>query len=177
MDINFFFIAAQVVGVIEFVFNVIGNLKMTTKKILIYNSICSALAILQYCLLGAWAGIACCAAVIIRNIIFSRYKKKIPVSILLLFIAVAIALNIPTIHNVFDALLLANIVAYSIALWTKNVLAIKVVGLATCFTCAAYNYVNGAFAAILSNAVIAIVYIRCIYDLKMKTISKFKQKR
>ena len=175
MSAETLFVLAQIVGVVEFLFNVIGNAKLTPKKILFYNSVCSALAILEYCLLGAWTGIACCVAVILRNVIFSRYKKKIPLYVLLIFIVVAVALNIPTIHNVFDALLMLNIVAYATALWTKNVMAIKVVSLITEIPCIMYNFVNQAYVVILSNLVIGFVLIRSIYQLKKKPQKKTKK--
>ena len=166
------FILAQIVSAVEFLFNIIGNAKLKTNKILLYNGICSALSIIEYCLLGAWTGIACCIAVIIRNIVFSRYEKKIPLYILLIFIAAALILNIPTIHNVFDALLTLNIIVYATALWTRNVKAIKVVGLITEIPCIIYNFANQAYVGVLKNIILSAVQIRCIYQLNKKKHNK-----
>ncbi|MCR4581851.1 MAG: YgjV family protein [Bacilli bacterium] len=50
-------IIANILGGIIFILNIIGNAKLTTKKVFIYNALCNGLSVIQYLLLGAWTGI------------------------------------------------------------------------------------------------------------------------
>ena len=168
MEFNTFFIIAQILGALVFILNIIGNTKLTTKKVYAYNTICNGLSIAQYSLLGAWSGALCCLIALIRNFVFAKYKKKVPLYVLLIYIAVVILLNYKLIHNALDLIPVINIIIYAIALWTKDIMNIKVIGVFTCIIGIIYDYTNRAYVTVLNEIIDGIVGIRCISILNKK---------
>lgn len=166
------FVIAQILGFIIFILNIIGQSKLTARKVIRYNTFTSVLAVLEYGLLGAWSGLACCVVSIARNLAFNHYKNKVPLYILLLYIVAVIAINFPFIHNVVDVFPVFNIIIYAIALWTKNIMAIKIVGLCTAIPGTIYNLTYKAYVAILNEVVLCTVRFIAIYQIKKQKAAK-----
>lgn len=162
------FIIAQIIGALVFVIKIVGYTKITTRQVYIYNGVCNALAAIQYTLLGALTGALCCLIALLRNIVFSRFKNKIPVYILLIYIGLVIVLNITLINGALDILPMINIILYAYGLWTKDIMTIKIMGLFTCFTGAIYDYNSRAYVTVLNEIIDGIIAVRCIYILKKK---------
>ena len=99
---NILFIIAQVIGVVSFVLNILTFSKDTTNKVLLFNGLGNFLGVVQYLLLGAYTGALCCTIAVIRNIIFSRFKKDIPIIYLIIYIVLVLVLNVPLVHHVVD---------------------------------------------------------------------------
>ena len=176
MKVNTFFIIAQILGALVFILNIVGHAKLTTKKVYLYNSICNALSIAQYSLLGAWSGALCCLIALIRNFVFGKYKNKVPLYILLIYISVVILLNFKLIHNVLDLIPVINIIIYAIALWTKDIMNIKIIGVFTCIIGIIYDYTNRAYVTVLNEIIDGIVGIRCISILNKKKKRRGRRK-
>ena len=164
---------AQILGVVIITIDVIGMTKLTTGKVYLFNGISNGLAVIQYLVLGAWTGALCCLIAVLRNIVFSRHKNKVPLYILIIYIVIAVALNITFIHSWIDIIPIINIVIYAIALWTKNIMNIKVVGLATCVDGVVYDYSKQAYVTVIKEVLDGVIAIRCIYLL----IKENKKKR
>ena len=162
------FILAQIVGSMAVSLQIIGSSKPTTKEVYFYNGTCNLLFTIQYCLLGAWAGALCCLIATLRNIIFYRYKKRIPVYVLMSYLVIAILLNYSVIHSFIDVLPLVNIVVYSIALWTKDIMYIKIVGLITIIGGTIYDFTTKAFVSLLSQLIDGTVGIISLHKLRKK---------
>ena len=180
MKINAVFITVQALGALVFILNIIGNTKLTTKKVYAYNAICNGLSVIQYSLLGSWTGALCCVIAVARNIVFSKFKKDVPVIVLLIYIALVILLNYRLVHNPLDIVPIVNIIIYAIALWTKKIMNIKVIGVFTCIDGVVYDFINGAYVTVLNEIIDGIVGVRCIYILnkekKKKTRKRTKKK-
>lgn len=177
MKINIIFVTVQILGALVFLLNIIGNTKLTTKKVYIYNGVCNSLSVIQYCLLGAWTGALCCIIAVIRNIVFSKFKKDVPVSALLIYIALVILLNYKVVNNVLDIIPIINIIIYAIALWSKNIMNIKIVGLITCIDGVVYDFINGAYVSVLNQAIDGVIGVRCIYLLNKENKKKKKKRK
>lgn len=176
MPINIIFIIVQIIGALVFVLNIIGNTKLSTKKVYIYNGVCNSLSVIQYCLLGAWSGALCCIIAVVRNIVFSKFKKDVPLFVLLIYIALVILLNYRLVYSPLDIVPIVNIIIYAIALWTKKIMNIKVIGLFTCIDGVVYDFINGAYVTVLNEIIDGIIAIRCIYILIKEKNKKTKKK-
>ena len=162
------FICAQLIGVLVFILTLIGSSKLTTKEVLKYNALSNFLAIIQYVLLGAYSGAICCFVAGTRDVVFSRYKNKIPLYILLIYIALVILINFSFIHNVFDIIPVINIIVFAIALWSKDILSIKIVGIYTCVSGIIYDFKERAFAAVAKELIDGFVGLRSLLKLKKR---------
>jgi len=172
MKINTIFIVVQILGALVFVLNIIGNTKLSTKKVYAYNAICNGLGIVQYALLGAWTGVLCCFIAVARNFIFSKFKKNVPIIILLIYIVLVILLNYKLVQKPLDIVPIVNIIIYAVALWTKDIMKIKIIGVFTCIDGVVYDFTNGAYMTVLNEIIDGIVGIRCIYLLKKEKNKK-----
>ena len=165
---NVCFIIAQVLGILTFVLNTIGHTKLTTKKVYAYNAICNGIGVLEYLLLGAFSGALCCFIACARNFVFSRYKEKVPLYVLLIYIVLVIVLNYKLVNNVFDIIPIINIILYAVALWTKDIMKIKKTGLFTFITGVIYDFNKRAYATVLTEIIDGIIAVRCIIILNKK---------
>lgn len=166
MKYDVFIICAQVLGALVFILNIIGQTKLSTKKVYIYNSICNALCVVEYGLLGAWSGALCCLIALIRNIVFSKFKKKVPLYVLLIYISIVIICNFGLVHNALDVIPVVNVILYAIALWTKDIMNIKVIGIFTCIIGVIYDFTSKAYVTVLNEIIDGIIGIRCVLLLR-----------
>lgn len=176
MKINAIFVTVQILGALVFILNIIGNTKLSTKKVYIYNGVCNGLSVLQYSLLGSWTGALCCVIAVIRNIVFSKFKKDVPLIVLLIYITIVVLLNYKLVHTPLDIVPIVNIIIYAIALWTKKIMNIKVIGVFTCIDGVVYDFINGAYMTVLNEIIDGIVGVRCIYLLNQEKKKKSKKK-
>ena len=167
-NIDYIFLLAQILGIIGFILAVVGSNELTTKKVFKYNILCNIFYTIQYALLGGYSGAICCFIAIIRDIIFSRFKKKIPLYLLLIYIVIVILINYSFIHNVFDIIPVLNIIAFAIALWSKDILNIKIIGAFTCFLGVIYDFKEKAFTTIIKEIIDGLVGLRSIIILKKR---------
>ena len=148
-------IIAQIIAIIAFGFTILSTEADNKKDVLLYNGTANCLAIIEYILLGAWAGALSCTLAFLRNLIFKRYEV-VPTKVVVIYLISVIIISIPTIDSFISTLPLTNIIAYTIALSRNNIKAIKIVSIYTCFTGAAYNLVNYAFVGILTTSIEAV---------------------
>ena len=162
---NILLIIAQVIGFLVIAVDIVCMSQLTTKKVYLYNALGNALVTLQYLVLGAWTGALCSLIAVLRNIVFSRYKNNIPLYILIIYIIIVLILNIPFANSIVDMIPIINIIIYAIALWTKKIMNIKMIGLVTCIDGVIYDYNKRAYVTIFREIIDGIIAIRCIYIL------------
>ena len=162
------FILAQILGALTFIVNIVGSTKMTTEKVFKYNYICNFVVAAQYTLLGAWAGAMCCFVAVLRNFVFNRYKERAPLYILITYIIITIACNYQFIKSPLDIIPVANVIIYAIALWSKDIMKIKAIGVYTCISGFFYDFNNRAYVTVLNEIIDGVVGIRCIHLLKKR---------
>lgn len=176
MKINAIFVTVQILGALVFILNIIGNTKLSTKKVFVYNGVCNSLSVIQYSLLGSWTGALCCIIAVIRNIVFSKFKKDVPLIVILIYIVLVLLLNYRLVHSFLDIIPIVNIIIYAIALWTKKIMNIKIIGVFTCINGVFYDFINEAYVTVLNEFIDGIIGIRCIYILNKENNKKSKKK-
>ena len=95
---------------------------------------------------------------------------------MLIYIAIVILLNYKLVHTPLDIVPIVNIIIYAIALWTKKIMNIKVIGVFTCIDGVVYDFINGAYMTVLNEIIDGIVGVRCIYLLNQEKKKKSKKK-
>ena len=156
---NFNFIIAQVFGVLVFIAGILSYYKNSTKEVLLFNGISNTLCALQYLFLGAYTGALCCIIATTRNVVFSRFKKDIPVSLLAAFIVILILTNCMFVKSVIDIIPIINVFIYSIALWTKDIIHIKRTSLIACIDGVVFNAYKRAYIGVIYEVVFAYAVI------------------
>ena len=164
----YFFITAQVLGISIFFLNAIGHSKLTTKKVYKYNNICNGLSIIQYCLLGAYSGAVSCFIAVVRNFVFSKFKKKVPFYVLLIYIIIVLIISVNVVKTPFDLIPISNIILYAVGLWTKDIFKIKILGIYTCVSGFIYDFNKKAYASVLNEIVDGVIGVRSLIILKRK---------
>lgn len=154
---NTLFIIAQILGVLSFISAIISSAKTSTDKVLFYNGLGNTIASVQYLLLGGYTGALCCIIAAVRNIVFAKFKDKVPLHVLVFYLIVVVLINFPLVHSIIDVLPIFNIMIYAIALWTKKILTIKVGALSTFVTGILYDFSNKAYTSMLTQVIDGVV--------------------
>lgn len=123
---NYYFIIAQIFGILCFFFSIANTVANKKEKVLFYNNLANIASSVQYALLGAFSGALSLIAVLPRNLVFVRYKKgKIPVVFLLLFITISIAVSFMSYDGLISLLPIINIITYTYSIWQPDIKIIK----------------------------------------------------
>ena len=160
------FIVAQVFGVCIFILNVLTFTKKETNKVLLFNGLANLLSMAQYILLGAYTGALCCAIAVTRNAIFSRFKDKVPIVYLIIYIILVIIINFTFINSIVDIIPIINIIVFATALWTKKIKLIKVAGIFTCVDGVFYDFIKKAYTSIMNEVIDGVVGVISLSRIK-----------
>lgn len=163
---NFNLILAQVFGVLVFITGFLSYKKNDTKEVIIYNGLANGFCAIQYMLLGAYTGVLCLVIAVIRNIIFSRFKKDIPVIYLVLFIIILIITNFKLVGSPIDIIPIINVFLYTIALWTKDIISIKKISLLACIDGVVFNLYKQAYIGVIYEIVFAYAVVKSYRELR-----------
>ena len=148
------FIVAQLFGIAAFTFNFLSTSSTNKRAILTYNALANFSNALCYILLGAFTGVISSMVAVLRNLVFDKYikrKKKIPFLILVIYLIVALVVNIPFVNNALDIIPIFNIIIYGIALWYGNVLLLKIATSIAGVTGIIYNLIVKAYTSMLHS--------------------------
>ena len=163
---NFNFIIAQIFGVLVFITGILSYYKNDTKEVIIFNGLSNTLCGIQYLFLGAYTGALCCFIATARNIVFSRFKKDIPVFYLILFIAILLLANFKLVNSVIDVIPIINVFIYTISLWTKDIFSIKKISLIACIDGVVFNLYKGAYIGVVYEIVFACAVVKSYRELR-----------
>ncbi|MDO4978884.1 MAG: YgjV family protein [Candidatus Saccharibacteria bacterium] len=171
------FILAQIVGGFVVLLAIVHAFQKDRKYILVCNALSNALCVLQYLLLGAYTGIICCVIAILRNVVFSRYKNKVPFGIFLIFATVLVVSNIPFVHHFYDVLPVLNVLIYSAAICQSKVHKIKGALIFTGISGIIYDIFEHAYVGLLLNAVDLLGGLAGVYRYRKEQRMLKEQKR
>lgn len=163
-----------VVGTFAVIFYFLGYLQKNRKRIIILNSISRFLYVLQYILLGAYAGALLDVAGIVSSLLannkdkpfIKKHVKLIFISVDLLIVAAGIFVSVIS-KDVFGALPIIGVLLHTSAFWMDDEKRIRQVSLLGSPFWLAYNIIYLAPAMIgdiLSMISIVVSMIR--YDIK-----------
>lgn len=167
-----FLIIAQIVGAISLIFNIISTQQNTKEKIFLFNGISNVACIIQYLLLGATTGAISSVIATTRNIVFSRFKKKIPIIVLIVYLIIAISFNAIAVDSIYDIIPIINICLYGIGIYQKDIRVLKCIIVIVGITGFTYDAINMAFVSMINQLISAtagaIGLIRYIKNNKAK---------
>lgn len=149
-------IIANVIALCSFIFNLTGTQKNKKGQILLFNGIANVMSCIQFILLGAWTGAISCILAATRNVVFSLFKKKIPLLIFIFYVFIVIILNIPAITSLISIIPVAAIILYGYGLYQKDVSVLKIITIIVNVSCLIYNIYNYAFVSAISDSVASI---------------------
>lgn len=168
----------QLFGLIAIIFIVISIQQNNKKKILILQILSNCCYALQYVFLGAYTATVSCLIGICRGILFEKFctnnKKKNPIWVLLLVIAMSLVNGIVTYKDPYSILAIISPVVYGYGLWQNNLKLFRIIALLNPILWIFYNIHVQAYTGIISSvfeitsAVIAIYR----YDIKKQNPSK-----
>lgn len=161
------FVAAQVDRLVSFIFDSISAKSTNNKSITVYNGFANLFLSISYLFLNAITGAICSFIALLRNIVFYKYKNKLPIIVLFLYFAIIILLNIGQIHILIDIIPLVLVIIFGTALYYQNYLGLKIAGIITSFLEIIYDYYYHSYVGIAT----------CTIYVILVTISLLKKKK
>ena len=161
------FILAQILGLFALIVLIISFNKNKKKEILKYQILSSLLFGLQYLLLNAYTGCLMNLICMIRNIIFSKYKK-VPIYYLIIVIILMIFLGLLSYQDIYSLLPLIAVILYSIGLYKGKTKIIRIIELISCSLFIIYNIKVQAYIGLISTV---IEFLGCLIIFIMHEIS------
>lgn len=160
-------IIAQIIRLIGSVFGLIADKSDEPKKIYLFNGVFNLANAIQYFLLGAITGAISSFIAIFRNVLFYKYKSKVPIIVILIYFLITVLLNIPGYVGLISLIPILLVIIYTIALYAGNILFFKCANITIYILEIIYDIVYDAYVGI----------IICIIDLIVVTISLVKLKK
>ncbi len=151
-------ILAQIIAVIAFILEVLGNTKNKKINILIYHTISNVLFSISYFLLGADALSAAylLGLAALRNIVFLYYEskgKQTPIIWLIIYSIVAIIATAISYKDIYSLVPVVASLVYSYSIWQDNLTIFRVVTIFIGIMWVSYDIIVGAFATAGSDAI------------------------
>lgn len=164
------FIVAQILGTIALIILIMSFQKNNKKILLKYQIFSSLFFSLQYLCLNAITGCLMNGMTIIRNLIFYKYNKKVPVIYLIIVISAMILLSIISFNGLISLLPLLAVILYSIAIWQDNLKLTRIIEVISCSLFIIYNIKVLAIVGLISTIIELISAIVAIYRFDIKRI-------
>ena len=170
MNITYEFIIAQLFGLFALIVLIISFNTKNKKRLLKYQIFSCLLYGLQYLFLKAYTGFLMNIVCMIRNYLFYKSKKKIPIYYLIIIISLIIILGIISYKDIFSLLPISAVILYTIALFKGNTKIIRIFELICCLLYLLYNIKVQAYIGVISTI---IEFIGCtILFIKHDIINK-----
>ncbi len=160
-------IVAQVLRILSAFFEIMADASSDKKKIFFLNGIYNLLAAISYFILNAFTGGIGCLAAILRNVIFYKFKEKLSVIVLFIFLAFTFCLTLIDFKAMIDIIPFILVGLYTTSLFLGNVKFIKWAVIITCILEIPYDFIYASYAGVLV----------CTVDIIIVTISMIKDKK
>ena len=162
------FYLAQIFGFTSLIILIISFQKNSKKTLLKYQIVSSSFEAIQYLLLSALSGCVMNITMCIRNLIFFKYKEKIPNIYLIFIIIVMTILSLISYNGAISLLPCIGSIIYTIALAKSNITITRITNTITCILYLIYDIKVLAIAGMISTITELISTIIAIirYDLK-----------
>ena len=155
-DMTYLQVIAQIIGIIGVIEYSFVTHQKTKIRVLIIQIIGACLYGTQYILLGGWSALITCLLNILRDIVFYQFEKKnkdIPKSYFIIFVILAIAINIFTFNGIISLIPLFVVICSTWAIWQKNLKKYRYMALFTNFIWAIYNFSYMAYVSFIGNVI------------------------
>lgn len=159
---------AQLFGTIAVIIMFLSYLKTTKARYLFLQILCNVFFAIQFFCVSAFSAAGICIITIFKSFAFYKYEnenKRIPMSLLILFELITIAFGI-YIYTDFNSLLPIIISCfYTYGTWQKNLNITYSVGTFASVVWIVYNFIVGAYVAIIGNVAEFIASLIGMYKL------------
>ena len=162
------FILAQILGIIALVILVISFQKNEKKELLRYQIFASIFFALQYLFLNAINGFLMNVMTIIRNLIFEKQIKKVPIIYLIVIILSIMLITIMSYNGLISLLPAISVILYSIGVWQNNLKITRILEVISCILFVIYNINVLAIAGIISSLIELSSTLIAIYRFDIK---------
>lgn len=168
------FYLAQIFGLIALVILVSSFQQNNKKKLLKYQTFASVFFSAYYLLLNAITGFLMNAMNIVRNIMFTRLGKKVPLFYSSIIIIFFITLSIVFYDGPISLFPFIAGIIYTIGISQKNLTVTRIIGLISCLLCIIYNIKMLAVTALIASVIEFTSVLISIYrfDTKAKKARK-----
>ena len=162
------FYLAQLFGVIGLIILILSfqqNKKSKLLKYQIFSSFCFAI---QYLCLNAISGCLMNSMTLARNIIFSKFKDRVPIIYLIVIIILMIILSMFSYNGLISIFPTIAVILYSIAIWQKNLTFTRIAEVIGCVLFIIYNINVLAISGLITTVIEMISAIIAIYRFDIK---------
>ena len=170
------FIIAQIIGIFGLCALVISFQKTNKKSLLKLQSVANLSCSLQFLLLGEYSGTVIFLFCFIRNIIFNKYEKDVPLKYLIITILASCISLIFTYSGPISIIPVISIILYSSALWKGNLKLIRMTDVICCLLFVAYTLRISALTAFITNLIEMTSALVGLYRYDFKPRIKKKEK-
>ena len=171
------FYIAQIFGIIALIVLVLSFQKNDKDTLLKYQILSSLFFAIQYLFLNAISGCLMNTMTLIRNLIFRKFKNKIPLIYLIIVIFLMIILSIFSYNGPISLLPATACIIYSIAIWQSNMTIARVAEVIACVLSAIYNVKVLAISGLISIIIEIISVLIAIYRYDIKKYIPIKEVR
>ena len=164
------FYLTQVFGLIALIILISSFQQNNKKKLLKYQIFSSVFFSVYYLLLNATTGFLVNAMNVIRNIMFSKLGKKIPIFYSGIVVSFFIVMSIVFYDGLISLLPFIATIMYTIVISQKNLTITRIVVLITCLLSIIYNIEMSAVTALIASILEFTSVVISIYrfDIKKK---------
>ena len=147
-------VLAQVFAIIALIIMFCSYQKKSKKDFLFLQIFMNIFFGLQYFLLNAYSALASNIVSIIRTGTFYRfekYDKKIPATLLVLFVILILGLGIATYNGISSIIPIVIAVFYTYGTWQKKLMNTYKIGVLAAILWIYYNFSVGAYASVIGS--------------------------
>lgn len=166
------FYLAQSFGIVGLIILILSFQKNSKEKLLKYQVFSSLFFSIQYFCLNAISGCLMNAMTLVRNIIFRRFKNKVPIIYLIIIVVLMIILSIFSYSGVISILPTIGVILYSIAIWQDNLTITRIAEIIGCILFIIYNIKVVAISGLITTIIEMISAIVGIYRFDIKKYNK-----
>lgn len=166
------FYLAQLFGIVGLIILILSFQKNSKEKLLKYQVFSSLFFSIQYFCLNAISGCLMNAMTLVRNIIFRRFKNKVPIIYLIIIVVLMIILSIFSYSGVISILPTIGVILYSIAIWQDNLTITRIAEIIGCILFIIYNIKVVAISGLITTIIEMISAIVGIYRFDIKKYNK-----
>lgn len=166
------FYLAQLFGIIGLIILILSFQKNSKEKLLKYQVFSSLFFAIQYFCLNAISGCLMNVMSLVRNIIFKRFKSKVPIIYLIIIVVLMIILSIFSYNGLISLLPTIGVILYSISIWQDNLTITRIAEIIGCILFIIYNIKVVAISGLITTIIEMISAIVGIYRFDIKKYNK-----
>lgn len=164
------FIIAQIIGIVALIVLMLSFQRNEKRVLLKYQTISSLLYAIQYVFLEAYTGSLMNLTCMARNIIFNKYKNRVPIYWLIIIVALMVVFSLLTYNGIISLLPMFAVILYSIAVWYGNLKVIRITEVISCSLFIIYNIRVLAITGLIATIIELMAAVIAIYKFDIRKL-------